>query len=167
MRLPRFRLRTLMIAVVVVALLLSGPLQWAIWLNEPCGVPVEWELEPVFRPQSLTCTSPAWFKYKFSLREPYPPLFMPVRIKTTLWVWDEAGPTMVDRHTFYRTAISGVRNEVAGTINPPIGKRGAGRYEVQFFAEWSKPFTSWQPWVSCARSYVVRSPVGDNLRTRK
>jgi hypothetical protein len=156
-----------MIAVAVVGLLVGVPLHWANWLRHnpiPLSGRVQARLQPVSNTYVAGRTIPVEIAYDVKLSAPGPPAGMFFRLMIEASVEDRATGVVIDRYTFHRHLIAGVRDESSGTIPWQIRHPRPGVYYLKHKVAYMEPLGTWEQMMGGASSYAVRSPVpGDRL----
>jgi hypothetical protein len=166
MQRPRFRLRTLMILVALVAVLGGIPLYWMSWLRRANQFGFGASVYARLQPRSGTYVAgeiiPVEIKYNLEMSTaPKPPAGMFFRLKLDTRLEDAVTGAVIDRYTIYRHLVSGVREKSEGTIPWQIRFPRRGQYFIKYEMKYMDPFGTWKSIGSGGNGYTAQAFVGD------
>lgn len=185
-RVPRFRHRTLLIAVAAVAVFVGVPLHWMHWLRTVNPTPVRGELDVPFelrRNEYIAPSSmPAYFvgrsipavaffvgrpipikiSYNLGLSLPKAPTGMFFSCKIETEVKDQATGQVIKRVVYHRHIVSGLHEVSARKLPWSLVHENPGTFVFQCSLSYSDPFGKTHIITGGSKPYQVT--VGKSLR---
>jgi hypothetical protein len=163
MQRPRFRVRTLMLLVLLVAVLVGVPLNWMNWLRRGDNGFFSGRVYARLQPNIFVVgeTVPVEVEYEFELPSPRPPAGMFFRLKVEMKLEDRKTGAVIDRYTISRHLVSRVREKATGTFRWTIRHPRSGPYYIKYEMSYMDPFGTWTPIGSGASGYTVNAPIAD------